>query len=95
MDIRELIANPKATLVDVRSEFEFQMGNVEGSLCIPLDQVPYSIDRFKEMEGPIILFCASGNRSGQAAAFLRSHGIEEAVNVGSWIDIKYIKAEAA
>ena len=95
MDIRELIANPKATLVDVRSEFEFQMGNVAGSLCIPLDQVPYSIDRFKEMEGPILLFCASGNRSGQAASFLRAQGIEEAINVGSWMDIHYLKSEAA
>lgn len=95
MDLRELIANPNATLIDVRSEFEFQMGNVEGSLCIPLDQVPYSVDQFKEMDAPILLFCASGNRSGQAEAFLRSHGIEEVYNVGSWYDIQYLKSEAA
>ena len=95
MDLRELLANPKANLIDVRSEFEFQMGNVEGSICIPLDEVPYSIDRFKEMDGPILLFCASGNRSGQAAAFLRAHGVEEAYNVGSWIDIHYLISEAA
>ena len=95
MDLRELIANPKSVFIDVRSEFEFQMGNVAGSICIPLDQVPYSVERFKEMDGPILLFCASGNRSGQAAAFLRAQGIEEAYNVGSWIDIQYIKSEAA
>jgi phage shock protein E len=95
MDLRELVNNPNANLIDVRSEFEFQMGNVEGSVCIPLDQVPESVERFKAMEGPVLLFCASGNRSGQAAAFLRAQGVEEAYNVGSWYDIQYLKANAA
>ena len=92
MNIRELLEDPNANLIDVRTEFEFNMGNVPGSLCIPLDQVPYSIERFREMSGPILLFCASGNRSGQAMSFLRSQGIENVYNIGSWINIRQLNA---
>lgn len=95
MNLKELIAHPNAVLVDVRTEFEFQMGHVDESICIPLDQVPANVEQFREMDGPILLFCASGNRSGQAMAFLKAHGIEDVYNVGSWIDIHYLKADAA
>ena len=37
MNMNELINSASATIVDVRSEGEFAMGNVAGSINIPLD----------------------------------------------------------
>lgn len=73
-----------ATIIDVRSPGEFMMGNVEGSINIPLDQVPHKIEDFKNIEGDIILCCASGNRSGQATMFLQQNGMNNVYNGGGW-----------
>jgi phage shock protein E len=67
------------------------MGNVEGSLNIPLNEVPDMVEDFRNMSKPIIMCCASGNRSGQAVQFLRYHGIEEVYNAGSWGEVKIHK----
>jgi rhodanese-related sulfurtransferase len=74
------------TIIDVRNHGEFFGGHVAGSKNIPLPEIPTRIQEFKEMQQPIILCCASGNRSGQATQFLKSHGIE-CENGGSWLDV--------
>ncbi len=74
----------EATIIDVRESYEFEEGCVEGSINIPLGQVPDKIDEFKAMKKPIVLCCASGNRSGQATQFLASNGVEDIFNGGGW-----------
>jgi rhodanese-related sulfurtransferase len=83
--IQELKAQG-APIIDVRTPEEFQGGNVVGSKNIPLHEIPQRVEEFKEMKQPIILCCASGNRSGQATKFLSNHGIE-CFNGGSWLDL--------
>ncbi len=83
----------KNTIVDVRTPAEFMGGHVVGSINIPLNEVPHRLDEFRAMEGNIILCCASGNRSGQATAFLKSHGIS-CENGGSWLDVNHMVANA-
>jgi rhodanese-related sulfurtransferase len=92
MDIAALIKANKGTLVDVRTYGEFIGGHAPGSKNIPLDEVPNRLVEFEEMEKPILLCCASGNRSGQAVYFLSRNGIECA-NAGSWLEVNYYKAE--
>jgi rhodanese-related sulfurtransferase len=75
-----------ATIVDVRTHGEFMGGHVAGSINIPLQEIPNRVEEFKNMSQPIILCCASGNRSGQATSFLKSHGVE-CSNGGSWLDV--------
>lgn len=74
----------EATIVDVRTPGEFSMGCVEGSVNIPLDQVPHKVEDFKAMKKPLVLCCASGNRSGQAMQFLQANGVEDVYNGGGW-----------
>ena len=94
MDLKELINHPNATIVDVRETWEFGMGHVEGSFNIPLGEVYSRLDEFKRMSKPLILVCASGNRSGQAAAMLRELGIMEAYNGGGWQEVGYLKMKS-
>ncbi len=93
MDLRDLINTEGATIVDVREPYEYAMGHVEGSINIPLGQVPGSVDKFRNMSKPLIMICASGNRSGQATQFLQMNGIEEVYNGGSWATVRFLKAE--
>jgi rhodanese-related sulfurtransferase len=78
----------KVTVVDVRTPAEFMGGHVAGSINIPLQEIQHRLDEIKSLEQPIVLCCASGNRSGQAAMFLKSQGVA-CENGGSWLDVNY------
>ncbi|MEJ6735775.1 MAG: rhodanese-like domain-containing protein [Flavobacteriales bacterium] len=74
----------EATIVDVREVSECEMGMVEGSINIPLGDVPNRIEEFKAMKKPLVLCCKSGGRSGQAVDFLAANGVEDIYNGGGW-----------
>jgi len=78
IDIKE------ATIIDVRTPGEFMMGNVKGSINIPLDEVSSRIKEFKNIQGNVVLCCASGGRSGQATMFLQQNGLSNVYNGGGW-----------
>jgi rhodanese-related sulfurtransferase len=73
-----------ATIIDVRTPGEFMMGNVKGSINIPLDEVSSRIQEFKNIEGNVVLCCASGGRSDQATMFLQQNGLSNVYNGGGW-----------
>jgi len=82
-DVREASdALPKdgAVLVDVREPHEWRGGHVPGSRHIPLNQLPAQLDALPRT-APIYLICRSGNRSHNAAAFLKRNGFERPINV--------------
>lgn len=92
MNIEQAIKENQATIVDVRSPEEFMGGHVAGSINIPLQEVPNRVDEFKDMKSPLVLCCASGNRSGQAQRYLSQLGIE-CINGGSWLDVNYLQSK--
>jgi phage shock protein E len=83
----------KPTIIDVRSYGEFMGGHVAGSINIPLQEITQRLDEIKALPKPVILCCASGNRSGQAAAFLNHHGIV-CENGGSWLRVNFAMQNA-
>ena len=89
--LNELINNPNATIVDVRSVGEFEGGNVEGSINIPLDTIPDNVEKLNSMSKPLIMCCLSGGRSGQATAFLQQNGVEDVYNGGGWSEVQMHK----
>lgn len=72
--------NPDIVLIDVREQEEYDAGHIPGVALIPLGQVP---DRMSEIpkDKTVILTCRSGNRSGQAADFLREQGYTNVHNM--------------
>ncbi|MBY5922093.1 rhodanese-like domain-containing protein [Ferrimonas balearica] len=72
-----------AVLVDVRTTEEFAAGHLPGAINIPLDQLP---SRLAELGEPgaetIVVYCRSGNRSGQALGWLNRQGYEKVHNGG-------------
>jgi phage shock protein E len=84
-----------ATVVDVRTRGEFAKMHFPGAINIPIDETSRRISEFKNMQKPIILYCASGNRSALAASLLKRHGISEVQNAGGLDDILSAKKFAS
>lgn len=72
-----------AFLVDVRTPGEFASGSVKGAVNIPLSSIERQLGRFKGKKN-IVVFCRSGNRSGQAKRILERNGIDKVINGGTW-----------
>lgn len=71
----EMIAAGEAQIIDVRQDFEWEAGRIEGAVHIPLDSLPAraaEIDR----DRPVIFQCRTGARSSMATDALRASGIE-------------------
>ncbi len=77
-----------STIIDVRSPMEFMGGHVAESINIPLMEIPDRFDEFLTFSQPIVLCCASGARSAQAAQYLQSNGIT-CEDGGSWTEVNY------
>ena len=80
------IIDEGAYLVDVRTPSEFADGHVKGSVNIPLDTIANNLQKFSNKKN-IIVFCRSGNRSGQAKVILENNGIKNVTNGGAWIEV--------
>ncbi len=85
VDLKSII-DEGAFLVDVRTPGEFSSGHVKGSVNIPLDSVTQQLAKFKGKKN-IIVFCRSGNRSGQAKSILEQNGFTNVVNGGAWDNV--------
>jgi len=91
MNVEQIIKEQKGTIVDVRSAGEFMGGHVAGSINIPLQEILSRISEVKSLKQPLVLCCASGNRSGQATQYLSQQDME-CYNGGSWLDVNYFQS---
>ncbi len=72
-------------LLDVREPNEFAFAHIEGSLLIPLRQLP---ERIQELDSgqDIVVMCHHGMRSQQACLFLEQYGFLKLYNLKGGID---------
>lgn len=89
MDLQRIVKQPNTTLIDVREPFEVRAQPVSGAINIPLQSIPQRIEELRNLNGPIVLFCRSGNRSGMAVNYLQSNGLKEVYNGGSATAVGY------
>ncbi|HLU81069.1 MAG TPA: rhodanese-like domain-containing protein [Flavobacteriaceae bacterium] len=78
-----------ATLIDVRTQREYAAGSVKGAVNIPLNRLSGQLGKLKK-DSSIVIFCASGIRSGRAKSILTLNGFENVINGGSWRSVRSI-----
>jgi rhodanese-related sulfurtransferase len=72
-------------VLDVREPWETEMCLIPGSLCVPLGEIPSSVDKIPT-DRPVAVVCHHGMRSMQAVAWLRRNGYENVTNLAGGID---------
>ncbi|MFN8358044.1 MAG: rhodanese-like domain-containing protein [Spirosomataceae bacterium] len=92
MNVEQLVKEQQGTIVDVRTPEEFRGGHVAGSINIPLQEISQRLNEIKTLKAPLVLCCASGNRSGMATQILSSQGIE-CYNGGSWLTVNFYQSQ--
>ena len=86
----EIVKNPVTKFVDVRSVPEFRSGHILNAVNIPLDQFQHRYNEIKGLgEVPVVLYCRSGNRSGQAVTYLQRLGFNHVYNGGAISDLQH------
>ena len=70
----------KVAIIDVRTPDEYALGNIPGSINLPLDDLR---DRLKEVptDRPIYLYCGVGLRGYLASNILKGNGFEDVHNL--------------
>ncbi|MBF9223974.1 rhodanese-like domain-containing protein [Hymenobacter ruricola] len=67
---RRLQAGDDLQLVDVREPEEYDYCHLPGSRLLPLGELTRRTDEIRQ-DGPVVVICHHGVRSGQAAGYLR------------------------
>ncbi len=73
------------TLLDVREANEFKFAHIEGSLHIPLSQIPFRLQDI-DITKDCVVICHHGMRSQQAATFMLKAGLSNIYNLSGGID---------
>lgn len=73
-----------AVALDVREDWEYQAGHLPGALHLPLGRLARSAEELlPDKTRNIVVYCASGVRSFQAAQWLRRNGWRNVWDMGS------------
>jgi phage shock protein E len=75
-----------AMVIDVRTPEEFNAGHLDQAVNYPLSELDKHIAALDKSQ-PIVLYCRSGNRSGQALAYMESKGFTALHNAGGLNEI--------
>ncbi len=87
-NIKQFI-DDNAVIIDVRSESEFNSGNLRGSVNVPLKDLMYRVNEF-EKEKKYITVCTVGMRAESAKKFFEKKGYQ-VVNGGRWSTLKDLR----
>ena len=68
------------SFVDVREVEEFAQARIPGATLIPLSELDRRLAEIPP-DRPVVLYCRSGNRSAQAAAWLATQGYGKLMNL--------------
>lgn len=83
--LESLLAEGRAVLIDVREPGEHRAERIPGAVCVPLSRFDASAVAEQVPEGSerrVVLHCASGNRSRQAAQRLLDAGWQDVTHLG-------------
>jgi adenylyltransferase/sulfurtransferase len=67
-------------LLDVREPHEYSLAKIDGSVLIPLGQIPHSLKQL-DPNSEIVAYCHKGMRSADAVGFLVQQGFPNVKNL--------------
>lgn len=79
-----------AMIVDVRTPQEFADGHLDNAVNFPLSELDKHFANVNK-DTQIVLYCRSGNRSGQAYQYLQSQGFTNLHNAGGLVEMQQAK----
>lgn len=89
MSLEDVLKAGNYHLIDVREPMELEMdGQIEGAENIPLGEIEDRKEEVLALQGPVVIFCRSGNRSGKALEYLQTQGLKEGYNGGGWAELQ-------
>jgi rhodanese-related sulfurtransferase len=81
-----LLRESKTRLIDVREPWEFETARIEGSVLMPMGDVPSRAHQELDPEERLVVLCHHGIRSMNVTNWLRQQGFEQAQSVRGGID---------
>jgi rhodanese-related sulfurtransferase len=75
----------KPLLLDVREPWEFGICHIDGSINVPMGQIPQSVDQFQDAE-EIVVICHHGIRSRHVIRFLQQQITDGLINLDGGLD---------
>ena len=82
-------AGTRPFILDVREPTEYQISRIEGSVLIPLGELPARVGEL-DKNAEIVCQCKMGGRSAKAATFLRQQGFTNVHNltggITAWVE---------
>jgi rhodanese-related sulfurtransferase len=91
----DLLRQQKARLVDVREPWEFATAHIEGSLALPMGEVPARAEQELDPGERLIVVCHLGVRSMNVTAWLRQQGFEQTQSMRGGIDAWSVEVNPA
>jgi rhodanese-related sulfurtransferase len=79
-------SGPGLKIVDVREPWEFATARIEGSIPMPMGEVPSRANIELDPEEPLVVLCHAGVRSMNVTVWLRDQGFEKAQSLRGGID---------
>jgi len=80
-----LLLRQRALVVDVRTDAEYRRGHLPGSINLPLGELREAIaKRAPKKDRVLLVYCASGSRSGAGRRVLREMGYHQVFNLGGY-----------
>jgi len=79
------LAEAEPLLLDVRETWEFEICRIDGSINLPMSQIPGQIEQLEDAE-EIVVICHHGMRSMQVAGYLQQLVDGRLINLDGGVD---------
>lgn len=82
----DLLRTNQARLIDVRESWEYQAAHIDGSVLMPMGDVPARAHQELDPDERLVIVCHHGQRSLNVTAWLRNQGFEQVQSLRGGID---------
>lgn len=94
-DAAKLLEENKIVVLDVREPWEYSLGHIEGSISMPMGDVPARASQELHPNEHLVVVCHMGVRSMHVTLWLRNQGFDKAQSLQGGIDAWSSQVDAA